>query len=501
MLIGLVLAAIVGVAAGVTGTWSPCGLSSVSTLGTGLRDRRGRGRTLAATAAFTVAAMAGGCLTFGGAALAGRALGLDGDPALAGVAAALALACGVADLRFLPVVPQIPRQVPERVRWHVPLPLTGALYGLLLGLGFTTYLLTYAMWAMAGACLLLGSPLLGAVVGLAFGAGRALPVLLLVGSYESAGTQRFLDDLERRPLLLVGMRRINGAVLLLAAAVLVPTAFAGAAVGTYRARAWDPVAAGRSVVFERGAASVLERGGRSAVTLPGRDAAVGGGRVAWQAGDDVTVADASTQAPLATRTITRAGALAVDADWLVARRDTPRSNVLVASSLANGEEATGTLYTVRSPAQISRPSLRGGRVVFGVSRPTGSRIEAIDLPDGHPATLRTAGRRTTLTNPSIDGGRLLFVRTDRCYQSLVLGPIGKARKDRVVLRLRSTSPRDGGFQPGYVDHYDAASRCPHKHVSAQRGVLWSTALVGRVAYVTLLAGSRADRPSILRVAV
>ena len=50
----------------------------------------------------------------------------------------------------LRIVPQIRRQLPEGWRWTMPLPLAAGLYGVLLGLGFTTFVLSFGVWALAG---------------------------------------------------------------------------------------------------------------------------------------------------------------------------------------------------------------------------------------------------------------------------------------------------------------------------------------------------------------
>jgi hypothetical protein len=67
----------------------------------------------------------------------------------------------------------------------LPVPLAAAGYGVLLGLGFTTFVLSFAVWALAGTSIAVGDPALGLAMGLAFGAGRALPVAAIVG--EDAG--------------------------------------------------------------------------------------------------------------------------------------------------------------------------------------------------------------------------------------------------------------------------------------------------------------------------
>ena len=121
--------------------------------------------TLAVAVAMSVTATAGG--------LAGHTSSGVRD-ALAG---GLALAAAYADWRGWRIAPQIRRQVPERWRWIMPLPLASSLYGILLGLGFTTFVLSFAVWALAAVSVAAGSAAVGVAVGLAFGLGRALPVL------------------------------------------------------------------------------------------------------------------------------------------------------------------------------------------------------------------------------------------------------------------------------------------------------------------------------------
>ena len=132
--------------------------------------------TLVACATFAAGALAGGVATFGGLALLGQALGAGGAAAIA-VAAAVALAAAAGEARGARIVPQVRRQVPESWRRVLPLPLAAGLYGVLLGLGFTTFILSFAVWALAGVSVALGDPALGLLVGLGFGVGRTLPVV------------------------------------------------------------------------------------------------------------------------------------------------------------------------------------------------------------------------------------------------------------------------------------------------------------------------------------
>ena len=205
----LVLAA---AAAGVTGAWSPCGFSMVETLAPD--GYAGRLRTsLVSCATFAAGALAGGAITFGGLALLGQALGASAPVA----AAALALAAAIGEARGVRIVPQVRRQVPESWRRRMPVPLAAGLYGVLLGLGFTTFILTFAVWALAGVSVALGDPALGVAIGLAFGAGRLLPVVALA----PAGGGPLHAAMAERPQILRSLRAVDALALAACAVALV----------------------------------------------------------------------------------------------------------------------------------------------------------------------------------------------------------------------------------------------------------------------------------------
>jgi hypothetical protein len=210
---------IAAAAAGVTGAWSPCGFSMVETLAP--QGYAGRLRTtLAACVTFSVGALAGGAATFGGLALLGEALGAGGGAALA-VAAAVALAAAVGEARGVRIVPQVRRQVPESWRRRLPVPLAAGLYGVLLGLGFTTFILTFAVWALAGASIALGNPSLGLAIGLAFGAGRLLPVVVLAPSAATEAGAAFHAAMAERPRILRSLRAVDAVALAACSVALV----------------------------------------------------------------------------------------------------------------------------------------------------------------------------------------------------------------------------------------------------------------------------------------
>src|SRR5213078_1906882 len=109
----------------------------------------------------------GAVVTFGSLALLGALL--HGGRAALGVAAAVAVAGAALDASGTRIVPQIRRQVPEPWRRVLPLPLAAGLYGVLLGMGFTTYVLSFGVWALAGISVALGDPSAGLLIGAAFG--------------------------------------------------------------------------------------------------------------------------------------------------------------------------------------------------------------------------------------------------------------------------------------------------------------------------------------------
>ena len=145
---------------GLTGTWSPCGFSMVETIGLAGEEGR-RWTTVAACATFAPGAIAGGVLTFGLLSALGDATHGAGWLAYV-LAAAIAVAAAAAEARGAPIVPQIRRQLPEDWRWRMPLPVAAGLYGILLGLGFTTFVLSFGVWALAGISVALGDPTAGA---------------------------------------------------------------------------------------------------------------------------------------------------------------------------------------------------------------------------------------------------------------------------------------------------------------------------------------------------
>ena len=481
---------------GVTGTWSPCGFSSIETIGT----MPGRRRTLAATClTFAVGALLGGAVMFGALGLLGTLVPGTGGGAAAGAAAALALGAAVAELRSLRIAPQIRRQVPEPWRRSLPLPLAAGLYGALLGVGFATFVLTFGVWALAGVTIALGDPALGLVVGVAFGAGRALPVVVVAPLLTRPVGRRLAETMAERPVLLRRFRFADG-VALLAIAVALAAGRATAAIPVARPGS-DPSAAGDLLAWQGPAAGILKEpalpadsssphhlGGLTR-TLPGSDPAVGGALVAWREGKRIRVVRRFTFELVARFSVPSADALAVSDRWLVYRGRRFNGGDRLAARRLSRPGRERTLMSIGPPGQLGRPALDGDTLVLHVARPRSSEIVAIDLRTGRSRVLRSSGI-DQLTNPSLLGRHLLYVRTSNLRQQLELGPLWPGR-DRALYTIASTARRDAGHEEGY----SPLTATPPPQRPADR-TLWTTALSPRLAYLTLLPMPR-GQPAIV----
>jgi len=479
----LAAAAVTALIAGIAGAWSPCGFSMVDTIGTALGDVR-RTVMIVAAASFTIGALAGGAVTFGGLSLLGRLLGHGATELRDAVAGALALAAAFADWRGWKIAPQIRRQVPERWRWIMPLPLACVLYGLLLGLGFTTFVLSFAVWALAGISFAADSAVLGVVVGVAFGLGRALPVLWIAPRLGTERGDRCLDRLALEPRLWLGMRRLDAIGLAACAAVLGSSS--ALAAGTVFAT--DPSADSADYAWQQVGGPGMLQTATATLSLPGRLPAVGGANVAWLSGHQIVISHGfPSPSP---RTIpgpphATVDALAVSADWLVVR-DQSASGIanLFAVSLRDPARRR-YLAGAGIPGAIGRPSLERSTVVYAYSSSAGSAIYEVDLGSGARSVLRGTTADVLYANPTLRNGRLLYERSDRCAQQLLLGSPTRLGVDRVLLRLPSTVFRDSGYQNGYTHAYNGASVCPNRMSGAgSTTTLGATALGESVAYVS-----------------
>ncbi len=175
----LLITLVVCVAAAVRGMWSPCGLSMLTSLNP--VSERARGHRFWVTAGWYVAgatlggALLGAACALGAAAVAvlGASQGWTWGVALVG--AAIAVASDSPIVRWQ--LPDHPRQVDERWldvyrRW-----VYASGYGVQIGAGFATYIMSAAVYLTALLAVLTAAPANAFLVGVTFGVVRGLCVL------------------------------------------------------------------------------------------------------------------------------------------------------------------------------------------------------------------------------------------------------------------------------------------------------------------------------------
>jgi hypothetical protein len=448
---------------GATGTFSPCGLSAIDTIGpTG--HTGGRRITAAACATFLPGAIVGGLVTFGALALLGEFLHGAGGRAAYIAAAAIALLAAVLEIRGTRIVPQIRRQLPEHWRRVMPMPLAAALYGVLLGLGFTTFVLSFGVWALAGVSLAVGDPSLGLLLGAAFGIGRAIPIVVLAPLAGSDAGRRATELMCEREGVYLGLRRGDAAALLLVSVALVIAPGSAAATGTDVPHATDPAATADALLFQRlGGPAVISRGGPE-VPLAGSHPAIGGRFIATVSGDAIQLLDRNTLTPLARIDAPGADAIAVSDTWLAYRATAGGGEGIYIRYIANpASPAPPFLIAAEGgAAQLSRPAVDGSILLYAIATPRGSRIvQWVMGTHKHRALVRS--RRLLLFDPAVDSRSFAYVRSD-------------ARRSRLMVRGR---------------HRHGAGRILFT-LKRSNGQLSSDALTDSVAYVTVLRPSAAN---------
>jgi hypothetical protein len=231
-----------------------------------------------------------------------------------------------------------------------------------------------------------------------------------------------------------------------------------------------------------GQVGVLVRGDREE-RLGGAHPALGQGRVAVTTGSTIEVHSTAGDGFAASVPAPGADAVAVSRSWVAWRVREGDGDVIYAVAL---ETDAAPREVMRAP-ELGRPALQGGRLAFHLIGRT-SRIIVADLASGSARTARQE-RRALLLNPSLEGGRLLYVRAIYSRQELRLGPVTRRspRKDRRLWSTVPTGRRDAGHEPGNKHkrhgHPHRLWRRPRSGVS---GTLWTTALGEDAAYVTRL---------------
>jgi hypothetical protein len=447
---------------GATGTFSPCGLSMIETIGPA-GHTGGRRTAIAACIAFMPGALAGGLFTFGSLSLAGETLHGAGGTGAYAAAAVIALVAAALEIRGTRIVPQIRRQLPESWRRVMPMPVAAMLYGVLLGIGFTTFVLSFGVWALAGVSLAIGDPALGLLIGLGFGLGRAIPIVCLAPAAGGPVGVRATELMCEHPGVYLALRRGDaGALLVVALALVVVPGDAGARSGVTAPQATDPSATIDALVYQRlTGEGVLRRGGAE-VGLSGSNPTIGGRFIAVLSGEQVRLLDRNSLEAIATLDAPGADALAVSDSWLVYRAPLGEGGDGLFYRHIGDPSAPGpiaALASVGGSGQISPPSLDGSTVVFGIATSGGSRLVEQVVGTRRQGTL-VRSRRLLLFDPAVSGRTFIYVRTDARRSRLMIRKLRRSGPGRVLFTVRGST-----------------------------GILWTSALVPGSAYVTVMRPS------------
>ena len=406
-----------------------------------------RRRQRLALAGFAVGALAASALV--GAALGALGGLIGAELALAVACLALVAAARESGLIRLPL-PQLRRQVPERWRSELPLPVWSVGYGAGLGVGFLTFQPVATFWVACAAAVALGRPAAAAFCFAAYGLGRALmAVVPRRGHVDATGA---VEALARRRRLLLGANVV--ALLVCAALLAAPTAGAATSLGP----GLDP-AAGRTVLARAqmdGGSSrvVVEPRGEARIPVPhAASPALDGDYLAYGDAEGIKVINWRTGARVAQLD----GAVAKPAlDWpLLAfvRTGTTYERVVLANFTdPAAPRQRGIVRTLRKN-DLGRPSLAGGRIAWHIVSRAQSRVFVQVLSTGR-RTVIASSKIAVESYPSITSTRVLWV---------------EQRAGRAFLRVRKFG------HAGVRTIYSMRRRDRR---------LWTTALTGHTAYVT-----------------
>jgi hypothetical protein len=385
---------------------------------------RSRKRQIIAQALFAAAAVAA-------AATLGLALGAVGSAlgarqaVLAAAALALIAAAREAGILRIPL-PQARRQVSERWRFELPLPVWATGYGAGLGAGLFTYQPVSTFWVACAAALALGRPLPAALCLSLYGVGRAAMVVWPRRREEdpTAAVERLAG---RRVALL----RANVAALVACGVLLALAPAAGGAV-MVQSGALDPSVNGAAVAFSsrQDDGVVVRPGGGPDVVIPdAREPALSGKYVAVVDGGGVTVYDWQTLTPY--QSIPNATHPALAWPLLAYVRVNSGSRVIVVRNLDTGDEQVRV--RVKRSVDLGRPSLRRGRLAWNTISRRRSRILVKTLATGARRVVASS-RISLLANPSLAGSRIVWVEQRSGTSYLKLGSV-RNRNVRMLEKL------------------------------------------------------------------
>jgi hypothetical protein len=309
----------------------------------------------------------------------------------------------------------------------------------------------------------------------AFGIGRALPIVVLAPLADHPVGIRCVELMGERPAL-YARARLGDSLALLAAAGALTVSAATASSPTASFSGADPSAAGRAVAFQRGpdASAFLRRNGQ-VTRLPGREPGIGGHFLVSELGGRLSIRRRSSGAEVSSLDPGPVWASAVSNRWVVYGQTRNQHDVIKARPLVDGRPAgtTQQVARVRRPARLGHPGIDGNLVVLSIARPRSSAVVWRRLGESGGGTVARSSRGA-LCCASTDGRDVLYVLSIRARQNSRL--IGAPPLEQRLL----VEPIRGG---------------PARRVyslAGTRGTLFSTALSRRRAYATVLnrQGSR-----------
>jgi hypothetical protein len=216
---------------------------------------------------------------------------------------------------------------------------------------------------------------------------------------------------------------------------------------------------------------LLQRSGSDA-SIPGRDPAAGDGRIAALQGGEIVLMSAVNLGVIGRLPARDADSVAISRRWVVWRVRRNGRDFMRARNVADPRSPgpVKSLGRAGGSAQLGRPSLDDNRLVY--ARATRHENKIVKRLLGAKRKKRAKATvmrsdRDGLSNPSIQGDALLYVRHTRRADRLKLVRLGGRGSGRTLLSRRG-------------------------------GTLWSTSLSQKRAYVTQIHGTR-PRQKILSV--
>ena len=385
-----------------------------------------RKRQIVAQALFAVSAVATAAALGLALGLVGNALGAE-RAVLVAAALALLAAAREAGLLRLPL-PQARRQVPERWRFELPLPVWASGYGGGLGAGFFTFHPVSTFWIACAGALALARPVTAALCFSLYGAGRAL---MVVWPRRRAGDPT--AAVERLAGKRGALLRANAIALLACGVLLALAPTAGGAVRVAQ-NAYDPSHSGKVLAFATQSGNVVVRSpGRPEIVYPNASQpALHGKYLAYVDGAGVRIVtwlDGTEVGRVPSGTASRPAL-----DWpLVAfvRRDGGWKRIVVRNVVKGGHKVH---VSVRASAQLGRPSLRHGRLAWHAVTRTQSSVMWKPLKGSKRVVARS--KVALVSYPALYRSRIVWTEQRSGVSYVRLGWVGVGQR-RSLERMRT----------------------------------------------------------------